>query len=191
MSLILFGIRFKSSKRNRTNSFSGSFDGDYVVHRARVPADEDYDRLRENSQRLKRLRNDYFSRASQAYSRGQRSLAHILSQKGRMMNTAIKHSEMQSSAKILDMVNSKYRNKVPSCSRTLNVHGLHVKEAIEAVESFLYYNKNQKGRLTIITGWGKNSFPHEARLLPALKTYLEEHGKLFEEVRPGVIEVIS
>ncbi|XP_031551408.1 polyadenylate-binding protein-interacting protein 7-like [Actinia tenebrosa] len=185
-------MRFKSSKRNRNKSFSGSFHGDYEVYSsARVDVDSSYDRLRENSQRLRRLRNDYFSRASQAYSRGQRSLAHILSQKGRMMNTAIKHSEMQSSAKILDMVNSEYWNHVPSCYRTLNVHGLHVKEAIEAVERFLYYNRDQKGRLRIITGWGKNSYPNEVRLLPELKTYLEENGKLFVEFRPGVIEVIS
>lgn len=190
MTQVLLGMRFKSSKQDRTKSFS-SFDGDHVEHRTRVPADVDYNTLRENSLRLRRLRNEYFSRASQAYSRGQRGLAHILAQKGRIMNTAFKHSEMQSSAKTLRLLNSAYKNQMPSCSKTLNVHGLHVKEAIRAVETFLYYNKDLKGRLTIITGWGRNSYPQEARLLPALKMYLEEHGKLFEEKRPGVIEVIS
>jgi DNA-nicking Smr family endonuclease len=189
LSFGLPGIRFGSSNRKRSNHFGPRFRGEYEVYSARV-SDIDYNRFRENSQRLRKLINDYFSRASQAYSRGQGRLANILSKRGRMMNFAAKHSERESSARILEMVNAEYRSGTPSCPRTLNVHGLHVREAVDAVKEFLEYNSDCKGRLKIITGWGKNSYPREVRLLPALKTLLEEDGRHFEEVRPGVVEII-
>ena len=108
-----------------------------------------------------------------------------------MITSAIRHSDQESSAQILNIVNSEYRNLTPSRYRTLNLHGLHVREAVQVVQEFMDSNVQGDGRLRIIAGWGRNGCPSEVRLLPALIEMLEKQGRYFEEVQPGVIEIIN
>jgi len=69
----------------------------------------------------------------------------------------------------------------------LDLHGLHVAEATEAVEELLpdIYACGKAGEATLITGTGKHSggvSHYQARLFPALEAYLRE---LEEEVKGG------
>ena len=69
----------------------------------------------------------------------------------------------------------------------LDLHGLHVAEATQAVEELLpdIYACGKAVEATLITGTGKHSggvSHYQARLFPALEAYLQE---LQEEVREG------
>jgi hypothetical protein len=69
----------------------------------------------------------------------------------------------------------------------LDLHGLHVAEATEAVEELLpdIFVCGKAGEVTLITGTGKHSggvSRYQARLFPALESYLQE---LEGEMREG------
>lgn len=139
--------------------------------------------LRQEATRLRGRRDKYFSMASVAYKQGQSKLAKRLAEKGHQASCMMKNVNAQAASEQLITEN------VFSESNILNVHGLHVKEALTAISKFLNRYLHQQGKLTIITGWGRNSLPHPPRLLPAVKLFLNEHGYDFRETRPGVIEV--
>lgn len=114
-----------------------------------------------------------------------------MSQRGWMVHSALQHATKQSVNDILNLSNSEYTvTKDNTGYRTLNLHGLRVKEAMSIVQEFLEENGELEGRLRIITGWGNNSYPSHPQLLPALKKLLTEQGRTYYELRPGVVEVI-
>lgn len=119
-------------------------------------------------------------------------MAKRMSQQGWMIHSALQHENKSSINEIVNMSNSEYSaTKSRSGHKTLNLHGLRAKEAMDIVVEFLEEHDEYEGRLRIITGWGNNSYPRQPQLLPALKELLREHGRYFNEIRPGVIEVIS
>lgn len=194
LSVLVDKVRFRSTTRKK---------GTHLEQKARCAEDnisqtrgnketDLYTSLRMPAERLRRLRNYYFSRASQAYKRGQGNMAKRMSTQGRMYNAALQREKRQCVNEILKMSNIEYKLNVDfSSPKTLNLHGLHVREAIDAVEKFLEKHSEYKGRFRIITGWGSNGYPRKPQLLPAVKEMLLEQGRYFREIQPGVIEVIN
>lgn len=80
----------------------------------------------------------------------------------------------------------------PDCS-SLDLHGLHVTEAIKALSEFLQQQNKRLangGGLTIVTGSGRHSRSGQAKLKPRVLAYLKSTKRYrIEEVNQGVVKV--
>jgi len=184
-------MRLQSTFRKRRSNFSVGTSCRSEHFDTRDSSEIDYASYRENSERLRQLRNYYFTRATHAYSKGQGNLARRMSQQGWLVHSALQHANKQSVKDIVDLSNYEYKiSNYNSTHRTLNLHGLRVNEALDVVQEFLAETDGYKGRLRIITGWGSNSYPRQPQLLPAMKELLSQQGRCYHEIRPGVIEIM-
>ena len=82
--------------------------------------------------------------------------------------------------------------------RTIDLHGLHVDEALEQVRLRIEGLRYELGdgtstiaaRLDIITGVGNHSQGHRARLLPAVEAFCaKQPGCTCEQRLPGIVTV--
>jgi hypothetical protein len=86
-------------------------------------------------------------------------------------------------------------------SNTLDLHGLHINEAIKVFKEVyakkrndLYNNKNnkikkQKTYLFLITGCGRHSVDRISRLRPKMMSYLNQNSIRFTEPNIGLLRV--
>ncbi|ELU04304.1 hypothetical protein CAPTEDRAFT_117132, partial [Capitella teleta] len=78
----------------------------------------------------------------------------------------------------------------------LDLHGLHVDEALEVLRSILAAkrkgrpSRNQRPYLTVITGRGNHSRRGVARLRPSIMDYLQRNNFRFTETHPGILRVM-
>jgi len=133
------------------------------------------------------LRNVCYREATQAYIHGNSALASELSKKGRKHQAQMK------------IALEKARDEIvitgilePKSVKTVDFHGMHVKESLDALEELLNFCAVQQVTklLRIITGRGKHSEGGKARIYPAVKSYLQDKGYNFNEPNPGVIVVV-
>jgi len=78
----------------------------------------------------------------------------------------------------------------------VDLHGLHVNEALDVVAEVISVKREEKDRngyetlvVTFITGVGKHSVGGKAKIRPALTEYLSNHNFKFKETRTGVFLV--
>jgi hypothetical protein len=161
-----------------------------------------YSELREEARDHARLRNAYFEQARQAYLIGNKALAKELSAKGQLHNMHMKEAHGKAQESI-------YRQRNPvgpemhvngrGHERMIDLHGLHVSEAIHVLKHELSVLRStaraaeQRLHVYICVGTGHHTRGSRtpARLPIAVQRYLlEEEGLDFTEPQPGLIRVV-
>ncbi|KAL3744583.1 hypothetical protein ACJRO7_013797 [Eucalyptus globulus] len=161
-----------------------------------------YSELREEARDHARLRNVYLEQARQAYLIGNKALAKELSAKGQLhgMHMKAAHGKAQESI-------YRQRNPVPvelqgdgrGKERMIDLHGLHVNEAIHVLKNELNALRtsaraaDQRLQVYICVGTGHHTRGSRtpARLPVAVQHYLlDEEGLQFSEPQPGLLRVV-
>ncbi|CAM9092091.1 unnamed protein product [Chrysoparadoxa australica] len=139
---------------------------------------------------LARQRNKYFIQATEAYKSGRAKEAAALAKKGRELNREMKEEHSQAARGIFNArwAVQEERNPIPSqlinCG-VLDLHGLHVSEAVAILEEELVAAcESGLRQCTLLTGSGHHSSGsnYKARLLPAVEAFCLEWGLPYERV---------
>ncbi|GFQ04915.1 polyadenylate-binding protein-interacting protein 7 [Phtheirospermum japonicum] len=156
-----------------------------------------YSEMREEARDHARVRNAYFEQARQAYLIGNKALAKELSIKGQLHNMQMKSAHGKAQETIYRQRNSDIQAN--GRERMIDLHGLHVSEAIHMLKRELAMMKNaarsmnQRLLVYICVGTGHHTRGARtpARLPIAVQRYLlEEEGLDFSEPQPGLLRVV-
>ncbi|KAJ9168141.1 hypothetical protein P3X46_019702 [Hevea brasiliensis] len=161
-----------------------------------------YSELREEARDHARLRNAYFEQARQAYLIGNKALAKELSAKGQLHNMHMKeaHGKAQESIyRLRNPVGPEMQAQGRGHERMIDLHGLHVSEAIHVLKHELSVLRStaraadQRLQVYICVGTGHHTRGSRtpARLPIAVQQYLlEEEGLDYTEPQPGLLRVV-
>ncbi|PIN23988.1 hypothetical protein CDL12_03291 [Handroanthus impetiginosus] len=156
-----------------------------------------YSEMREEARDHARLRNAYFEQARQAYLIGNKALAKELSVKGQLHNVQMKAAHGKAQETIYRQRNSDLQTN--GRERMIDLHGLHVSEAIHVLKRELAAIKNaarsmdQRLLVYICVGTGHHTRGSRtpARLPTAVQRYLlEDEGLDYTEPQPGLLRVL-
>ncbi|XP_060065179.1 uncharacterized protein LOC132545513 [Ylistrum balloti] len=154
--------------------------------------DPDYDDFRAEANIHHRLRHECFQKAQEAYRRGMRDVASFYSRQGHGHSQKIKEANQRAAEKILQ------RNSLLKERSAIDLHGLHVDEAIEALERIIPEREEdlkanpdkRKQHLVIITGRGSHSRGGIARIRPAVLRFLVANGYKYSEIYKGCFKIL-
>lgn len=158
-----------------------------------------YTEMREEARDHARLRNAYFEQARQAYLTGQKALAKELSAKGQLHNMKMKDAHSKAQESIFRLRNPEMTTNVRGREKIIDLHGLHVSEAIHVLKRELSLLRNaarstdQRLQVFICVGTGHHTKGSRtpARLPTAVQRHLlEEEGLDFSEPQPGLLRVV-
>ncbi|KAJ4957955.1 hypothetical protein NE237_025066 [Protea cynaroides] len=161
-----------------------------------------YSELRGEARDHARLRNAYFDQARQAYLIGNKALAKELSLKGQLHNMHMKaaHGKAQESIyRHRNPVAPELQGFIRGQERMIDLHGLHVSEAIHVLKNELSILRSlarsaaQRLQVYICVGTGHHTKGSRtpARLPIAVEQYLlEEEGLDYTEPQPGLLRVV-
>lgn len=96
-----------------------------------------YEPIRRETHKYLKARQEYFDKANEAYSRGWGAVAQYYAEMGHLCTERVKESNEAASTKIFTANNHELRS-----NNTLDLHGLHVDEAITALKCVLSAKKN-------------------------------------------------
>ncbi|XP_076901154.1 polyadenylate-binding protein-interacting protein 7-like [Bidens hawaiensis] len=203
------------SSRSSHNLASGYGYGDRLVHRSSnrfgsAPVWLEtgdavanmYSEMRGEARDHARIRNTYFEQARQAYLVGQKALAKELSAKGQLHNMQMKAAHEKAQESIYYQRNSTsldMQGNGRGQERIIDLHGLHVNEAIHILKRDLMTLRNiarstdQRVQVYICVGTGHHTkgIRTPARLPVAVQRYLlEEEGLDYSEPQPGLLRVV-
>jgi hypothetical protein len=161
-----------------------------------------YSELREEARDHARLRNAYFEQAREAYLIGNKALTKELSAKGQLHNVHMKAAHGHTQEAIYRQRNSvspELQGNGRALERMIDLHGLHVTEAIHVLKHELNVLRStarasdQRLRVYICVGTGHHTRGSRtpARLPIAVQCYLlEEEGLEYTEPQPGLLRVV-
>uniref|UniRef100_A0A2P2MBV4 Polyadenylate-binding protein-interacting protein 7 n=2 Tax=Rhizophora mucronata TaxID=61149 RepID=A0A2P2MBV4_RHIMU len=161
-----------------------------------------YSELREEARDHARLRNTYFEQARQAYLIGNKPLAKELSAKGQLHNMHMKAAHGKAQEAIYrqrNPVGLEVQGNGRGHERMIDLHGLHVSEAIHVLKHELSVLRStaraaeQRLQVYIFVGTGHHTRGSRtpARLPIAVQRYLlEEEGLDCTEPQPGLLRVV-
>ncbi|CAI0448290.1 unnamed protein product [Linum tenue] len=162
-----------------------------------------YSEMREEARDHARLRNAYFEQARQAYLIGNKALAKELSVKGQLHNVQMKTAHGKAQDSIYRQRNQggleTQGNGRVGHERMIDLHGLHVSEAIHVLRHELGVlrstarSADQRLQVYICVGTGHHTRGARtpARLPIAVQRYLlEEEGLDYSEPQPGLLRVV-
>lgn len=160
-----------------------------------------YSEMREEARDHARLRNAYFEQARQAYLIGNKALAKELSVKGQLHNMQMKaaHGKAQESIyRLRNPVSPEMQGNGRGQERIIDLHGLHVSEAIHVLKRELSVLRNaarsadQRMQVYICVGTGHHTKGSRtpARLPISVQRYLLEEGLDYSEPQPGLLRVV-
>ncbi|OIW15721.1 hypothetical protein TanjilG_04256 [Lupinus angustifolius] len=161
-----------------------------------------YSELREEARDHARLRNAYFEQARQAYLIGNKALAKELSAKGQVHNMHMKAAHGKAQEAIYyqrNPVGSEMQVNGRGHERMIDLHGLHVSEALQMLKHELSVLRStaraaeQRLQVYICVGTGHHTRGSRtlARLPITIQHYLlEEEGLDFTEPQPGLLRVV-
>ncbi|XP_056136534.1 NEDD4-binding protein 2 [Lampris incognitus] len=150
----------------------------------------EYDDFRAEASLQRKRQVESFAKAAEAYRQGRKEIASFYAHQGRLHQQQMREANHRAAAQIFERVNS------PLLPRNmLDLHGLHVDEALEHLAQVLQdkTNEYQQGlcepQLYVITGRGNHSQGGVARIRPAVKDYLTSKHYRFTEPQPGLMLV--
>ncbi|XP_021275619.1 polyadenylate-binding protein-interacting protein 7 isoform X2 [Herrania umbratica] len=158
-----------------------------------------YSELREEARDHARLRNAYFEQAHQAFVFGNKALAKELSVKGQLHNMHMKAAHGKAQESIYRQRNPVPPENVRAQERMIDLHGLHVSEAIHMLKHELSVLRStaraaeQRLQVYICVGTGHHTRGSRtpARLPVAVQRYLLEEECLdYTEPQPGLLRVV-
>ncbi|XP_043703862.1 polyadenylate-binding protein-interacting protein 7-like isoform X2 [Telopea speciosissima] len=161
-----------------------------------------YSELRGEARDHARLRNAYFDQARQAYLIGNKALAKELSVEGQVHNMHMKAAHVKAQESIYrhrNPVAPEFHGCVRGQERMIDLHGLHVSEAIRVLKNELSILRGlarsaaQRLQVYICVGTGHHTKGSRtpARLPVAVEQYLlEEEGLDYTEPQPGLLRVV-
>ncbi|KAG9299266.1 hypothetical protein G9A89_013914 [Geosiphon pyriformis] len=131
----------------------------------------DYKKYRSQAIMCGRTRNALYERASNSYKVNRGDLAKKYSLEAQEYNIRMRELNREASRQIFNARNKEY-GKEPF----IDLHGLHVDEAVEFLEESFeaLENEDYKGLVYIVTGTGHHSQNMKAKLGPAVQEWLEE-----------------
>ncbi|CAI5729294.1 unnamed protein product [Hyaloperonospora brassicae] len=144
-----------------------------------------YLKLRERAYEMACARNKCFMGATQAYRSGNKALAKGLSKQGHEYNTKMKHLHFLAASEIFESRNPPNQLYM---DRMMDLHGLHVAEAVEFLSQMLPKLADEGvDSIYLVTGSGHHSRGPDgnARLLPAVERFLAGEGYQFSRVADG------
>ncbi|XP_037685559.1 NEDD4-binding protein 2 isoform X2 [Choloepus didactylus] len=122
-------------------------------------------------------RTECYSKAKEAYRMGKKSVATFYAQQGSLHEQKMKEANHLAAVEIFEKVNA---SLLPQ--NVLDLHGLHVDEAIQHLMTVLQQKTEEfkqsggKPYLSVITGRGNHSQGGIARIKPAVIKYLTSHN---------------
>uniref|UniRef100_A0A3Q2QF29 NEDD4 binding protein 2 n=1 Tax=Fundulus heteroclitus TaxID=8078 RepID=A0A3Q2QF29_FUNHE len=133
------------------------------------PEYEDF-RAEANLQRTRQLES--FAKAAEAFRQGRKEVASFYAQQGYLHGQRMREANHRAAAHIFERVNSSLLPR-----NILDLHGLHVREALEHLAQVLEEKAAGKQglcqpQLSVITGRGNHSLGGVARIRPAVIDYL-------------------
>lgn len=138
-----------------------------------------------------RLRLECFQKAQEAYRRGMKQVANFYSNQGHLHTKKIKEANENAAQMILSQ-----RDQYLETKSTLDLHGLHVDEAVTVLTKVIEDQLNKlsargdkRKDLFIITGRGSHSRGGVARIRPAVIRWLKQKGYNFTEVHEGLLKL--
>ncbi|XP_076950814.1 polyadenylate-binding protein-interacting protein 7-like [Bidens hawaiensis] len=161
-----------------------------------------YSEMRGEARDHARLRNAYFEQARQAYLVGHKALAKELSVKGQLHNMQMKAAHEKAQESIYyqrNPVNLDTQGNGRGQERIIDLHGLHVNEAIHVLKRDLMtlrsIDRSAENRMQVYicvgTGHHTKGTRTPARLPVAVQRYLlEEEGLDYSEPQPGLLRVV-
>ncbi|KAK3027513.1 hypothetical protein RJ639_040228 [Escallonia herrerae] len=158
-----------------------------------------YSEMREEARDHARLRNAYFEQARQAYLIGNKGLAKELSVKGQLHSMQMKAAHGKAQESIYRQRNPEMQGNGRGQERIIDLHGLHVNEAIHVLKRDLTMLRSaarsaeQRLQVFICVGTGHHTRGARtpARLPTAVQRYLlEEEGLDYSEPQAGLLRVV-
>ncbi|KAM5340413.1 NEDD4-binding protein 2 isoform 2-T4 [Glossophaga mutica] len=137
----------------------------------------DYDDYRAEAFLHQQKRTECYSKAKEAYRMGKKNVATFYAQQGSLHEQKMKEANHLAAMEIFEKVNA---SLLPQ--NVLDLHGLHVDEAIEHLMAVLQQKTEEfkqsggKPYLSVITGRGNHSQGGVARIKPAVIKYLTSHS---------------
>ncbi|XP_041993972.1 polyadenylate-binding protein-interacting protein 7-like [Salvia splendens] len=155
-----------------------------------------YSEMRGEARDHAHVRNVYLEQARQAYLVGNKALAKELSIKGQLHNVQMKAAHGKAQESIFRQRNSDIQTN--GREQMIDLHGLHVSEAIHVLKRELAVMKNtaismdQRLLVYICVGTGHHTRGARmpARLPTAVQRYLLEEGLDYSEPQPGLLRVV-
>ncbi|XP_064097924.1 LOW QUALITY PROTEIN: uncharacterized protein LOC135209176 [Macrobrachium nipponense] len=165
-------------------------EGEYL-HDEEIQPD-DPQMYRDEAQLHYSQRQEFYRKAQEAYQKGMKNVAAYYAALGKLHAEKLNEANKRASYKILEAVNSKNKKD----ANVLDLHLLHVPEALNATKAFLLEreqllmarNINQL-QVSLITGRGAHSVGGQAKLKPAIRDYLQQKGYTFHEGNSGMFVV--
>jgi hypothetical protein len=159
--------------------------------------EEDTEDHAANAEYHVQMRNHYLRQAALAYSIGSAALARDLNKMGHFHNRQFRESHLRHSMRAGGGHGGSYGGVGgDGLRRTLDLHGLLLKDALLSVEEWVAHVEEHLTRtntpscvVTIITGAGRHSINGVARLLPAVRQWLEDRRYRFKQVTDGAFSV--
>ncbi|KAM5272197.1 NEDD4-binding protein 2 [Ctenodactylus gundi] len=136
-------------------------------------------------------RTDCYRKAKEAYRMGKKHVATFYAQQGGLHDRKMREANHLAAVEIFEKVNA---SLLPQ--NVLDLHGLHVDEAIQHLMTVLQQKTEEckhnggKPYLSVITGRGNHSQGGVARIKPAVIKYLTSHNFRFSEIKPGCLKVM-
>lgn len=119
-----------------------------------------------------------------AYKSGNGAAAKSLSIQARVLHRQVEEHNRQAAALYL------YANNVNNPPGVLDLHGLFVKEALQAVqEEVRKAKKERRGQLVLIVGAGHHSRDGVQRIRPAVEKMMRDAGHRYEAINQGCLKV--